>query len=170
MKDYQVLIDHAWSLNPDLFEMFRQDFQVHLNKRRSIVELQDKITEGYRQQLQQFARGARGGGPRFQTKMPARDILPRKIARDRLPLHPSKTWVTPIESIHPPQYSIAGLSFQPADPWGSGHRDIRPLDGMMFEMYSIRQVCAEFGWEIPDPLNEATKPRPYVRALMELEG
>ena len=170
MKDYQVLIDHAWSLNPDLFEMFRQNFQIHLNKRRSIVEFQDKRTDGYRQQL--LLAGGRAGRrrARFQTKMPARDILPRKIARDRLPLHPSKTWVTPIESIHPPQYSIAGLSFQPADPWGSGHRDIRPLDGMMFEMYSIRQVCAEFGWEIPDPLNEATKPRPYVRALMELEG
>ena len=41
---------------------------------------------------------------------------------------------------------------------------------MIFDVEEIREVCAEFGWEIPDPLNEATKPRPYVRALMELEG
>ena len=157
MKDYQVLIDHAWSLNPDLFEMFRQNFQIHLNKRRSIVEFQGKITEGYRQQL--LLAGGRAGRrrARFQTKMPARDILPRKIARDRLPLHPSKTWVTPIEIIHPSQYSIAGLYFD-------------PFMKVMFNMNEIREVCMELGWEIPDPLNEATKPRPYVRALMELEG
>ena len=185
MKDYQVLIDHAWSLNPDLFEMFRQNFQIHLNKRRSIVEFQDKMKEGRRQlrqkrRLEQFHNS---------TRHPARDILPRKIARDKLPLHPSKTWVTPIESIHPPQYSIAGLSFEP-DPERRWHDSIVFNDPAIhydsddsededeavadwwatFNMYSIRQVCTEFGWEIPDPLNEATKPRPYIRALMELEG
>tara|TARA_B100000749_G_C18159312_1_gene355186 strand:+ start:85 stop:573 length:489 start_codon:yes stop_codon:yes gene_type:complete len=162
MEDYQILIDHAWSLNPDLFEMFRQNFQIHLNKRRSIVEFQGKMKEGRRQlrqkrRIEQFHNS---------TRHPARDILPRKIARDKLSLHPSKKWMTPIESIHPSQYSIAGLAFEPEP----GRRDIRPLDGMMFDMYSIRQVCAEFGWEIPDAANEATKPRPYIRALMELEG
>ena len=166
MKDYQVLIDHAWSLNPDLFEMFRQNFQIHLNKRRSSVEFQGKITEagrrryvtsgisGYRHQL-----GLRLRCPENnpKCKMPARDILPRKIARDKLPLHPSKTWVTPIEGIHPRQYFIAGLSFETEC-------------AMIFDMEEIHQVFAEFGLEIPDHDLEMTKPRPYVRALMELEG
>ena len=43
MKDYQVLIDHAWSLNPDLFEMFRGYFQVELDKRRLIKEFHNKL-------------------------------------------------------------------------------------------------------------------------------
>ena len=98
MKDYQVLIDHAWSLNPDLFEMFRQNFQIHLNKRRSIVEFQGKMKEGRRQlrqkrRIEQFHNS---------TRHPARDILPRKIDECRRPVHPSNTWVTPIERIHPP--------------------------------------------------------------------
>ena len=172
MEDYQILIDHAWSLDPDLFSLFREHFQIHLNKRRSTVEFQGKITEGYRQ-----LPGA--WWPHWvhlrQRRMPARDILPRKIARDKqprpapsqppsLPLRrpdgtPLQSFqpVTPIEIIHPSQYSIAGLYFE-------------PFMKVMFNMNEIREVCMEFGWEIPDPLNEATKPRPYVRALMELEG
>ena len=181
MEDYQILIDHAWSLDPDLFSLFREHFQIHLNKRRSIVEFQGKITEGYRQ-----LPGA--WWPHWvhlrQRRMPARDILPRKIDECRRPVHPSNTWVTPIESIHPPQYSIAGLRFEP-DSWldeDGFDRSFDFIDGQdnlprgeatprkLFEMDDIRQVCEEFGWEMPNAANEATKPRPYVRALMELEG
>ena len=203
MKDYQVLIDHAWSLNPDLFEMFRQNFQIHLNKRRSIVEFQDKLT-GYRLLSHLWQ-----GPPFFSFKHPARGILPRKIARNKLPLRhirpcPRKAGricltgsrsccrVEDIEIIHPPQYSIAGLSFEPAlrvlhydyDTWPDDLLDeeyenefdappcgpLQVCPATLFEMDEVRQVCEEFGWEMPDPLNEETKPRPYVRALMELEG
>ena len=207
MKDYQVLIDHAWSLNPDLFEMFRQNFQIHLNKRRSIVEFQGKMKEGRRQLWQ---KGLWQGPPFFSFKHDARGILPRKIARDKLPLRPCRARragricltgsrsccrVEDIEIIHPPQYSIAGLSFEPAlrvlhydyETWPDDLLDeeyenefdappntyCRPLQvcpATLFEMDEVRQVCEEFGWEMPDPLNEATKPRPYARALMELEG
>ena len=172
MKDYQILIDHAWSMDPDLFEMFREHFQIHLNKRRSSVEFQGKLTEAGRRRYVTAVAGIRHLQLRCplnspQCKMPARDILPRKIARDKLPLHPSKTWQTPIESIHPPQYYIAGLSFDPQAQGGAQ----ASLDGMIFNMDDIREVCAEFGWEFPDPFNEAfNQPRPYVRALMELEG
>ena len=44
MEDYQILIDHAWSLDPDLFEMFREHFQEELDKRRPFIkELHDKL-------------------------------------------------------------------------------------------------------------------------------
>ena len=210
MKDYQVLIDHAWALDPDLFEMFREQFQIHLNKRRSIKEFQDKLTEGGR--LLSHAHLWQEP-PFFSFKHPARGILPRKIARNKLPLRhhirpcPRKAGriclrrfplccrVEDIEIIHPPQSSIAGLSFEPAlrvlhydyETWPDDLLDeeyenefhappntyCRPLQvctATLFEMDEVRQVCEEFGWEMPDPLNEETNPRPYVRALMELEG
>ena len=168
MKDYQVLIDHAWALDPDLFEMFREQFQIHLNKRRSSVEFQGKITEaGKRRYVSAGISGNRHHPPVFQLrfpennpqcKMPSRDILPRKISWDKQPLHPSKTWVTPIESIHPPLYFIAGLSFETEC-------------AMIFVMEEIREVCAEFGWEMPDDYEVmAFSRRQLVRALMELEG
>ena len=209
MEDYQILIDHAWSLDPDLFSLFREHFQIHLNKRRSIVEFQGKITEAGRRRYWQRWRLCRYGIPAYKNRYqlgirpsdsmaapvcgaPLRDILPRKIAWDKLPLNPSNTWgptfgshlLTPIDFMHAPQYSIAGLRFEP-DSWldeDGFDRSFDFIDGQdnlprgeatprkLFEMDDIRQVCEEFGWEMPNAANEATKPRPYVRALMELEG
>jgi len=96
MKDYQVLIDHAWSLNPDLFEMFREHFQEELDKRRPFIkEFQENLLKKdlSEEQIDAFFTDSK------QNCM--RTLLPTKISRSKEPLHPSTgPWMTPIDTIH----------------------------------------------------------------------
>ena len=104
MEDYQILIDHAWSMNPDLFEMFRKQFQIELDKRRPFIkEYQELVCETFHEVASTGERI-----PMIDWRLreagrcnPMRKLLPKKISRNKEPSHPSiGSWMTPIDTIN----------------------------------------------------------------------
>ena len=104
MEDYQILIDHAWSMDPDLFEMFRKQFQEELDKRRPFIkEYQELVCEKFHEVATTGARI-----PMIDSRLkevrrcnPLRKLLPKKISRNKEPNHPSMgNWMTPINTIN----------------------------------------------------------------------
>ena len=104
MKDYQILIDHAWSLNLDVFGIFRKYFQYYLDNRRPYLsEFKNKIQKkwGYSHPSETINYLFDHAGRDGRSKLSAiRVLLPIKISRNKIPLHPSCNWITPIDSIH----------------------------------------------------------------------
>ena len=109
MEDYQILIDLAWSQNPDIFGMIRKYLQDHLDNRRPfLAEFQNKLHQLWgSQQSHEFleAHSSETINDLFiRSKMNCmRALLPVKVSRNIARLHPSKLWMTPIDTIHPTQ-------------------------------------------------------------------
>jgi len=104
MEDYQILIDHAWSMDPDLFEMFRTHFQEELDKRRPFIkEYQELVCEKFHEVASTGERI-----PMIDWRLreagrcnPMRKLLEKKISRNKEPSHPSTgPWMTPIDTIN----------------------------------------------------------------------
>ena len=104
MEDYQILIDHAWSMNLDLFEMFRTHFQEELDKRRPFIkEYQELVCEKFHEVASTGERI-----PMIDWRLreagrcnPMRKLLEKKISRNKEPSHPSTgPWMTPIDTIN----------------------------------------------------------------------
>ena len=94
MEDYQILIDHAWSMNPDLFEMFRKQFQIELDKRRPFIKEYQGLISVY------FPESKPEDVGKGKVNL-VRALLPKKISRNKEPSHPSTgSWMTPIDTIN----------------------------------------------------------------------
>ena len=95
MEDYQILIDHAWSMDPDLFEMFRKQFQIELDKRRPFIkEYQELMSVHFPESKPEDI------GPPGKVNL-MRKLLPKKISRNKEPNHPSMgNWMTPLDTIN----------------------------------------------------------------------
>ena len=101
MEDYQILIDLTWSQNPDIFGIIRKYLQDHLDNRRPfLVEFQNKLHQRWDRQGTHHSETI--NDLFIRSKMNCmRALLPVKISRNRTRLHPSKFWMTPIDTIHP---------------------------------------------------------------------
>ena len=94
MEDYQILIDHAWSMDPDLFEMFRKQFQEELDKRRPFIKEYQELMSVY------FPESKPEDVGKGKVNL-VRALLPKKISRNKEPSHPSiGSWMTPIDTIN----------------------------------------------------------------------
>ena len=94
MEDYQILIDHAWSMNPDLFEMFRKQFQIELDKRRLIKAYQG-ILGAY------FPNGPKDCASNVGEVNLVRSLLRNKISTSKkVRKRRTGVWMTPIDDIH----------------------------------------------------------------------
>ena len=107
MEDYQILIDLAWSQNPDIFGIIRKYLQDHLDNRRPfLAEFQDgvgRVIWGTQPRHRLGTHPSETINDLFiRSKMNCmRALLPVKVSRNIARLHPSKLWMTPIDTIHP---------------------------------------------------------------------
>ena len=101
MEDYQILIDLAWSQNPDIFGIIRKYLQDHLDNRRPfLAEFQNKLHQRWDRRGTHHSETI--NDLFIRSKMNCmRTLLPVKISRNIARLHPSKLWMTPIDTIHP---------------------------------------------------------------------
>ena len=103
MEDYQILIDLAWSQNPDIFGIIRKYLQDHLDNRRPfLAEFQNKLHQRWDRRGTHHSETINDLHS-FSKMNCMRRFLPVKISRNITRLHPSKFWMTPIDTIHPTQ-------------------------------------------------------------------
>ena len=101
MEDYQILIDLAWSQNPDIFGIIRKYLQDHLDNRRPfLAEFQNKLHQRWDRRGTHHSETINDLHS-FSKMNCMRRFLPVKISRNITRLHPSKFWMTPIDTIHP---------------------------------------------------------------------
>ena len=94
MEDYQVLIDHAWSLDPDIFSLFRKQFQKELDKRRPFIKEYQEIVSVY------FPKGTDCASLVGKVNL-MRALLPNKISNTKKPrTRHTGPWMTPIDTNH----------------------------------------------------------------------
>ena len=95
MEDYQILIDHAWSMDPDLFEMFRTHFQEELDKRRPFIKEYQELIGAY------FPNGAKDCSSNVGEVNLVRSLLRNKISTSKkVRKRRTGVWMTPIDDIH----------------------------------------------------------------------
>ena len=95
MEDYQILIDHAWSMDPDLFEMFRTHFQEELDKRRPFIKEYQELIGAY------FPNGAKDCASNVGEVNLVRSLLRNKISTSKkVRKRRTGVWMTPIDDIH----------------------------------------------------------------------
>ena len=110
MEDYQILIDLAWSQNPDIFGIIRKYLQDHLDNRRPfLAEFQDGVGRVIWVTQPRHRLGTHPSETIndlfIRSKINCmRALLPVKISRNPFQLHhrnhSSTKWMTPIDTIH----------------------------------------------------------------------